>query len=551
MRGVALELERIAMHLGGLSGLATDIAFLQGGATYGRLRTTDHQHDDARLRQPLRPRLAAPGRRAVRLSTDALRATCWPTLAAFAKDIAEVNDLMLGARSVQSRFQGVGVVSTQAARELGLVGLAARASGVAVDTRTSLPGRLYSAHPVALLTEDDGDCWARVRLRMREIDESLRWLDTRAGSARALDLSRRGTGSARPARARTRCASRVREGWRGEVVHALETGRRRPAAALQGAGPVAAQLVRARARGARQRDLRLSRSATRASTSPTAGTISRDAPCSSRSRSGSRRAPSTSPTCARPSPAGFRGRRVIGAARRAQPAATACVAACPTAAIALDPVRIDLGRCVLCGDCAPACPSEQAHRSTTTSSWPPPTATGLVVSAARPAPDPVQVSAALQQRFGRSLKLRSVSAGGCNGCELELNALANVNFDIGRYGIDFVASPRHADGLVLTGPITRNMAEALQLCWDAMPEPKLVIAVGACAISGGSVRRIVGRRAQLPRALQAGALRARMPAAPADLRLRHPRPARHPELTAGRPEPPGRLPVRAWVRNRV
>ncbi len=72
------------------------------------------------------------------------------------------------------------------------------------------------------------------------------------------------------------------------------------------------------------------------------------------------------------------------------------------------------------------------------------------------------VSAALRRRFGRSLKLRSVSAGGCNGCELEVNALTNVNFDIGRYGIDIVASPRHADGLVLTGPVTRNMAEALQ-----------------------------------------------------------------------------------------
>ena len=109
---------------------------------------------------------------------------------------------------------------------------------------------------------------------------------------------------------------------------------------------------------------------------------------------------------------------------------------------------------------------------------------GLMISASRSAPDPVKVSEALRKRLGRSLKLRSVSAGGCNGCELEPNALTNVNFDIGRYGIDIVASPRHADGLVLTGPITRNMAEALQLCWDAMPEPKLVIAVGAGAISG-------------------------------------------------------------------
>jgi len=97
----------------------------------------------------------------------------------------------------------------------------------------------------------------------------------------------------------------------------------------------------------------------------------------------------------------------------------------------------------------------------------------------------VKVSAALHRRFGRSLKLRSVSAGGCNACELEVNALTNVNFDIGRYGIDIVASPRHADALVLTGPVTRNMAQALQLCWDGMPEPKLVIAVGGCAISGG------------------------------------------------------------------
>jgi Ni,Fe-hydrogenase III small subunit len=94
-------------------------------------------------------------------------------------------------------------------------------------------------------------------------------------------------------------------------------------------------------------------------------------------------------------------------------------------------------------------------------------------AAARPNIDPVAVSTELKKRFGRSLKLRSVSAGGCNGCEMEINAWGNVNFDLGRYGIDIVASPRHADGLVLTGPITRNMAQALQICWDAMPEPKL------------------------------------------------------------------------------
>lgn len=184
----------------------------------------------------------------------------------------------------------------------------------------------------------------------------------------------------------------------------------------------------------------------------------------------------------RANPVGFRGRPLIADAPCAS-GCTACMAVCPTRAIEPDPLRIDLGRCVLCGDCEPACPSGKLSfsndfRIAATER------SALVVSAARPALDPVKVSAALKQRFGRSLKLRSVSAGGCNACELEVNALANVNFDIGRWGIDIVASPRHADGLVLTGPITRNMAQALQLCWDGMPEPKFVIAVGACAISG-------------------------------------------------------------------
>jgi Ni,Fe-hydrogenase III small subunit/NAD-dependent dihydropyrimidine dehydrogenase PreA subunit len=183
------------------------------------------------------------------------------------------------------------------------------------------------------------------------------------------------------------------------------------------------------------------------------------------------------------SPAGFRGKPVI-AETPCEAGCQACMSACLPDAIALNPVRIDLGRCTLCGDCAPVCPVAKLSysndfRLAATERH------ALLVSHDRPVPDAVQVSEALHRRFGRSLKLRSVSAGGCNGCELEVNALTNVNFDIGRYGIDIVASPRHADGLVLTGPISRNMVEALQLCWDAMPAPKLVIAVGVCAISGG------------------------------------------------------------------
>lgn len=182
-------------------------------------------------------------------------------------------------------------------------------------------------------------------------------------------------------------------------------------------------------------------------------------------------------------PLGFRGKPAIGEAACGE-TCSACVGVCPSRAVVLDPVRIDLGRCVLCGDCAAVCPSQKIgfnndFKLASTER------TALTVSAAHPDIDPIKVSDALHRRYGRSLKLRSVSAGGCNGCEMEINALGNVNFDLGRYGIDIVASPRHADGLVLSGPISRNMASALHSCWEAIPDPKLVIAVGACAISGG------------------------------------------------------------------
>jgi Ni,Fe-hydrogenase III large subunit len=231
-RGVALELERIAMHLVALTGLATDIAFLQGGASYGRLRT-------AIINATMRVCGSRFGRGWLRpggvrsVIHEALRLDLLATLKAFAKDLAEVNALMLGARSVRSRFQGIGVVSRQAARDIGLVGLVARASAVAGDMRVDLPGRLYSAHPVVSLTEDGGDCWARMCLRMREIDASLHWL------TQVLDKPEAGPGGSPvdpgtlpacgditplgPLAHDTLCVS-VREGFRGPVVQALETG---------------------------------------------------------------------------------------------------------------------------------------------------------------------------------------------------------------------------------------------------------------------------------------------------------------------------------------
>jgi Ni,Fe-hydrogenase III small subunit len=99
--------------------------------------------------------------------------------------------------------------------------------------------------------------------------------------------------------------------------------------------------------------------------------------------------------------------------------------------------------------------------------------------------DPEKIRKEIRSYFRHALKLRQVSAAGDNSAEMELNAAGNVNFDMGRYGIEFVASPRHADGIVITGPVSENMSEALQICYDAIPEPKLIVLCGTDAISGG------------------------------------------------------------------
>ena len=222
VRGIALELERIAMHLATLNGLATDIAFLQGGASYGRLRTAIINASMRVCGSRFGRGWLRPG--GVRCGIDeALQKDLLATLAAFARDLTQVNTLMLEARSVQSRFQGVGVVSLKAAQEIGLSGPVARASGVAFDTRVNLAGAPYSEHPVALLTESGGDCWARMKLRMREIDESLHWLHAvlqtpqqrQQASTVALPLSA-------PLAPDHLCLSLV-EGFRGPVIQALET----------------------------------------------------------------------------------------------------------------------------------------------------------------------------------------------------------------------------------------------------------------------------------------------------------------------------------------
>lgn len=162
-----------------------------------------------------------------------------------------------------------------------------------------------------------------------------------------------------------------------------------------------------------------------------------------------------------------------------------CVDVCPTEAVSVSPVSIDMGKCVFCNECT-VCPkgiitfSHEYKIATNDKNL-------LIVNAntKRIEFNPDLVREEIQQVFGGSLKLRLVSDGSCNGCELELNAADNVNFDMSRYGIEFVASPRHADGIVVTGALVENSMRALELTYEAIPNPKIIIAVGACAISGG------------------------------------------------------------------
>jgi Ni,Fe-hydrogenase III small subunit/formate hydrogenlyase subunit 6/NADH:ubiquinone oxidoreductase subunit I len=167
----------------------------------------------------------------------------------------------------------------------------------------------------------------------------------------------------------------------------------------------------------------------------------------------------------------------------------ACAAVCPTQAIgrrADGGIALDLGKCLFCGDCVEVCP-EKAIARTNDYRMAVRRREDLVLGA--PGAEEVRLAAALDEKLrkllGRSLRLRQVSAGGNGADEADLNVLSTIGWDIGRFGIQFVASPRHADGLVITGPVSKNMELALRKTWEAMPPPKIAIAVGACAISGG------------------------------------------------------------------
>ena len=150
-------------------------------------------------------------------------------------------------------------------------------------------------------------------------------------------------------------------------------------------------------------------------------------------------------------------------------------------------LSLDMGLCLFCPECARACP-HGAVSFTNDARLAANRREDLVVTAGDELKLAQQLEARMLKLFGRSLKLREVSAGGCNACEADANVLTTVGFDLGRFGIQFVASPRHADGIFVTGPVTENMRLALLKTWEAVPEPKIVIACGACAIGGGPFR---------------------------------------------------------------
>ncbi len=162
---------------------------------------------------------------------------------------------------------------------------------------------------------------------------------------------------------------------------------------------------------------------------------------------------------------------------------------CPVGAIAASPCRIDLGKCVFCGECSFAFPGK--IRFTNDHKIAMNVREALIIEEGSDHPlqlNPEKTRKVITSFFGHALKLRQVSSGGDNSAEMELNAAGNVNFDMGRYGIEFVASPRHSDGIVITGPITSGMSAALQITYDAIPSPKIIILAGTDAISGGIFR---------------------------------------------------------------
>lgn len=176
-----------------------------------------------------------------------------------------------------------------------------------------------------------------------------------------------------------------------------------------------------------------------------------------------------------------------------------CKERCVVGAISISEgkVAIDEKGCIYCNNCISACKSK-ALKNTHDYKM----ASMHAVENAADEATGLELSEKIYKRFGRSLVLRSVDTGSCNACMLELSAAQNTYYSLSRYGIDFAASPRHADGIVVTGPVAINMKEALIKTYNAMSEPRLVIAVGACAYDGGIFKKGYGNFESLDKLLK-------------------------------------------------
>ena len=218
-RALLLELERVAMHLAGLAGLAADVGFLQGATSYGRLRTTAINTAMRLCGSRFGRGALRPGGVRLRSSSDTLR-EARANVELLRDDVELVNDLFASARTVQHRLRGVGVVTTATAQELGLVGLVARASGLRIDARHGARAGAYQLLPLRPVVETDGDCWSRAVVRIEEMDASLRFIAAVLDRYADFDEPLQALEPLAP----NRLAVAVIEGFRGEVVHCLETG---------------------------------------------------------------------------------------------------------------------------------------------------------------------------------------------------------------------------------------------------------------------------------------------------------------------------------------
>jgi Ni,Fe-hydrogenase III large subunit len=206
------------MHFAGLAGMAADVGFLPGASTYGRLRTTAINTSMRLCGSRFGRGAVRPGGSGVTLD-DELRELLRANVQLMRHDCAIIDDAFQSARSVRHRLVGVGAVTGEMATQLGLVGMAARSAGLTIDARLPACG-LYEHHPIKKCTEPTGDCWARARLRIAEIDASLDWIGRVAAEPHAWSPTR----VRLPALPSSQLAIAVIEGWRGEVVHCLETG---------------------------------------------------------------------------------------------------------------------------------------------------------------------------------------------------------------------------------------------------------------------------------------------------------------------------------------